>query len=110
LLQPVQRGSRIRKLADAVVELALASPDAAEVEAQRREAALGEQVVQHVHDVVVHRAGMRVQDDRDGRARARPRLIAAFEAALGAGENDFWHCAPIYGESPILQPERDPIR
>jgi hypothetical protein len=39
-----------------VVELALASADAAEIEPQRREAALLEHVEQVVDDLVVHRA------------------------------------------------------
>ena len=41
-LRPVERGGRIRQLAGAVVERALAAADAAEIEAQRREAAVHE--------------------------------------------------------------------
>ena len=62
-LQPVERGGGIGQLARAVVEIALAAPDAAEIEAQHREAALDEQVVEVVDDLVVHRAAeLRVRD------------------------------------------------
>ncbi len=63
-LHPVERGGRVGQLADAVVEHALALADAAEVEAQRREAAAHERLVERLHDMVVHRAaGLR---DADG--------------------------------------------
>jgi hypothetical protein len=58
-----------------VVELALAAADAAEVEAQHREAALREHVEELVDDLVVHRAAelrMRVQDDGDRAPSRRP--------------------------------------
>ena len=72
-LQPVERGGRIGELARAVVEIALAAPDAAEIEAQHREAALGERVIQMVDDLVVHGAPelrMRVQDEGDRDCRS----------------------------------------
>ena len=51
----------VGQLADAVVEHALALADAAEIEAQRREAALDEGLVEQLDDLVVHRAaGLRV--------------------------------------------------
>ena len=72
---------------------ALAAPDAAEVEAQRREAAADEGVVQRHRDRMVHRPllRMRLEDDRDRRARAAGGLVTAFETALGTGKNDFGH-------------------
>ncbi len=83
-----------RKLADAVVEAALAAADAAEVEAQHRKAAVDESLVQPLDDAVVHRAPalrVRVEDHRNRRARARRRSETAFEAAFRAGENDGGH-------------------
>ncbi len=83
-----------RQLADAVVEHALALADAAEVEAQRREAALDEGLVEQLHDLVVHRAAglrVRMEDQRDRRAGAGAGVETAFEASLGAGKNDFGH-------------------
>ena len=83
-----------RQLADAVVEHALALADAAEVEAQRREAAPDEGLVEQLDDLVVHRPArlrVRVEDQRDRRARAGAGMETAFEAALGAGKNDFGH-------------------
>src|SRR5579862_4741559 len=62
-LHPIERGGSVRQLARAVIELALAAADAAEVEAQDREAALREHVKELVDDLVVHRPaelGMRV--------------------------------------------------
>ena len=84
----------VGQLADAVVEHALALADAAEVEAQRREAAPDEGLVEQLDDLVVHRpAGLRVrmEDQRDRRAGAGAGMETAFEAALGAGKNDFGH-------------------
>ena len=93
-LRPVERRGGVGQLAGAVVERALAAADAAEIEAQHREAALHEAVVQIVDDLVVHRAAelrMRMQHDRDRRAPLLRRLIAAFDAAGGAGEDDLRH-------------------
>jgi hypothetical protein len=47
---------------------------------------------------MVHRAvklRMRVQHHRDRRVLLLRRMVAAFEAAGGAGENDFRHCDPL---------------
>ena len=61
-LHPVERGGRVGKFAGAMVEFALAAPDAAEVEPERRETALLEHVEQVVDDLVVHRpAELRVR-------------------------------------------------
>src|SRR5205085_10008994 len=93
-LHPVQRGGRVRKLANAVVEHALALADAAEVEPEGREAAPHEGLVEGEHDRIVHRAAalrMRMQDQSDGRAGAGTRVETAFETAFGAGKNDFGH-------------------
>ena len=70
-LDPVERRGGIGKLADAVVEIALAPADAAEIEAQAGEAALLEHVEEPVDDLVVHRAAearmrMQHQGDRGG--------------------------------------------
>ena len=65
-LNPVKRRGGIRQFADAVVEIALAAADPAEIEAQAGEAALLEHVEKPVNDLVVHRAaeaGMRVQHE-----------------------------------------------
>src|SRR3546814_20029554 len=90
-LHPVERRRGVAQLADAVVERPLAAPDAAEVEAQCREAARDEALVHRLGDAVVHRAAalrVRVQDQRNRRARTRRGRETAFYAALGAGEND----------------------
>ena len=87
-----------RQLADAVVEHALALADAAEVEAQGREAAPDEGLVERLDDGVVHRAAalrMRVEDQRDRRARAGAGAETAFETALGPGKDDFGHCTCV---------------
>ena len=70
-LDPVERRGGIGKLADAVVEIALAPPDAAKIEAQAGEAALLEHVEHLVDDLVVHGAAearmrMQHQGDRGG--------------------------------------------
>src|SRR5204862_7996655 len=93
-LRPVQRGSRIRQFAGAVIERALAAADAAEIETQHRKSAMRKRVVALVDDLVIHRAvklRMRMQDHRDRRVLLFRRMITAFEAACGAGENDFGH-------------------
>src|SRR5205807_7056634 len=93
-LCPVQRGSRIRQFAGAVIERTLAAADAAKIESQHREATMRERVVALVDDLVIHRAvklRMRMQDHRDRRVLLLGRMITAFEAARGAGENYFRH-------------------
>src|SRR5690606_17853675 len=93
-LHPVERGGRVRQLARAVVELALAAADAAEIEAQRGEVALLEHVEQVVDDLVVHRAAelrMRVQNDRDRSVFLAGGLVAALETAGRTCENYLGH-------------------
>jgi hypothetical protein len=93
-LRPVERGGGIGQFADAVIEAALAAPDAAEVEAQRREAAMHEGVVDLVDDRVVHRAAelrMRMQHDADRRVLLPRRMVTAFDAAAGSREDDLGH-------------------
>ena len=93
-LRPVERGGGVRQFAGAVVERALAAADAAEVEAQRGEAAVHEGIVELVDDLVVHRAAelrVRMQHDGDRRVLLRRRVIAAFDAAGRSGEDDFRH-------------------
>ncbi|MGY4352320.1 hypothetical protein ACVWXM_008813 [Bradyrhizobium sp. GM7.3] len=93
-LRPVERRGRVRQFAGAVVERALAAADAAEIESQHREATMRERIVALVDDLVIHRAvelRMRVQDHRDRRVLLLGRMVAAFETAGGAGENNFRH-------------------
>ncbi|MGY3081796.1 hypothetical protein ACVWZZ_008204 [Bradyrhizobium sp. LM6.10] len=77
-----------------MVERALAASDATEVEAQHREAAMRERVVALVDDLMIHRAvklRVRMQDHRDRCVLLLGRVIAAFETASRAGENNFGH-------------------
>ncbi len=93
-LDPVERARRIAQFADPVVEHALAFADSAEIEAEGREAAPDEGLIEELDDLVVHRApglGVRMEDQRDGRARPAAGVETPFEASLGAGENDFGH-------------------
>jgi hypothetical protein len=93
-LHPVERAGCIRQFARAMIESALAAADAAKIEAQRREAALLEHIEELVDDLVVHRPTelrVGVQDDRDRRVLLLRRLIAAFETAGRAVEDDFRH-------------------
>ena len=93
-LRPVERGGRIRQFARAVVERALAAADAAEIEAQHREVAVHEGVVELVDDLMVHRAAelrVRMQHDGDRRILLPRRMIAAFDPAGRTGEDDFGH-------------------
>src|SRR5690242_2309009 len=78
-----------------MIERALASADAAEIEAQRGEAAVHELIVELVDDRVVHRAAelrMRMQHDGDRRVLLPRGVVPALDASCGAGENDFRHC------------------
>jgi hypothetical protein len=55
---------------------------------------MGKGVVALVDDLMIHRPmklWMRMQDHRDRRILLLGRMIAAFEAARGAGKNDFRH-------------------
>ncbi len=51
-LRPVERRRGIRQFAGAVIERALAAADAAEIEAQHREAAMHEGIIELVDDLV----------------------------------------------------------
>ena len=97
-LRPVERGGGIRQFAGAVVERALAAADAAEVEAQHREAAVHEGVVELVDDLVVHRPAelrVRMQHDGDRRVLLPRRMIAAFDPSGGTGEDDLRHAIDL---------------
>ena len=90
-----------------MVERALAAADAAEVEAQRRKAAVHEGVVELVDDLVVHRPAklrVRMQDDRDRGVLLPGRVVAALDAAGRAGENDFRHLVSTSGGGRRLKP------
>src|SRR5882762_4077326 len=57
-----------------------------------------ERVIALVDDLVIHRAvklRMRMQHHRDRRVLLLGRMITAFEAACGTGENDFRHWDPL---------------
>ena len=99
-LRPVERRGGVRQFALAVIEAALAAPDAAEIEPQHREAALGEGVIEIVDDLVVHRPAelrMRMQHDGDRRAAHRRGMKTAFDAAGRTVEHDFGHLYSIIG-------------
>src|SRR5690606_28523291 len=84
----------VGKLADAMVELALASADAAEIEAQGGEAATLEHVEQVVDDLVVHRPAklrMRMQHDGDRRVLFLGGLISSFQPAGGTSKDYLGH-------------------
>jgi len=85
-LRPVERGRGVRQLALAVIERALAAPDAAEVKPQHRKVPVHEGVVALVDDLVVHRAAelrMRVQHDGDRRVLLSCRVVPALDPAAG---------------------------
>ena len=95
-LHPVERRGGVGELAGAVVELALAPPDAAEIEAEHRKAALREHIEELVDDLVVHRpAELRVgmEDDGDRAVLLLGGLETPFESAGRAGEDHFRHDA-----------------
>ena len=97
-LRPVERGGGVRQFALAMVEAALAAPDAAEIEAQHGEAALGEGVIEIVDDLIIHRPAelrVRVQDDGDRRAAHRRGMKTALDAAGRTIEHDFGHLYSI---------------
>ena len=97
-LQVIQGRCRIRQFADPLVELALAAPHPAKVEAHHGEAQLVECVMEVIDDAVVHRPAIlrvRVQDDgKGGVGLARLRVISALEPAFGTGKNQLWHRLP----------------
>ena len=93
-LQVVERRGGVGELADALVVLALAAADAAEVEAQAGEADAVEGVVEVVDHLVVHRAPVErvgVQDDGDRRVLVLLRMVAPLQPPVGAGENHLGH-------------------
>ena len=97
-LEIVQRRGGIGQLAHALIIFALTAADAAEIEAQHREAHVVERVVEVVDHLVVHRAaelGVRVQDDGDGGVSFLLRVVAAFEPAFGAGKDNLGHGVPF---------------
>ena len=112
LLHPVERGRGIAQLALAVVEALLRAADAAEVEAQHREAAADEHVEQVVDDLVVHRAAMqrmRVQDQRQRRVGPRAVMVAPLQAAIGPVEDHFRHVSlPTAAVGCRAQPDPGP--
>ncbi len=83
VLRPIERGGRVRQFTGAVNERTLAAADAAEVETQHREAAMGEGIIALIDDLMIHRAmklrGVWMQDHRDRRVLLLGRVITAFE-------------------------------
>ena len=70
-----ERRERVVGLADAVVERARRTADAAEIEAHRGVAQRDERLGERLHDLVVERAAllrMRMRDERDARAASPP--------------------------------------
>jgi hypothetical protein len=79
-----------------MVEDALAPPDAPEIEAKNRKAALHEHVEQLIGDLIVHRSAelrVRMEHDRDRRPAFPRRLKPAFKSPGGAREHDLRHKA-----------------
>src|SRR5262249_60590536 len=77
-----------------MVKRALATPDAAEIEPQHREIPMHESVVELIDDLMVHRAPelrVGVQHDADRSVFLAGRVITAFDAPGGAGEDDLGH-------------------
>jgi hypothetical protein len=94
-LCPVERGRGIGKFPGAVVERPLAAADAAEVEPERREAAVHEGIIELVDDLVVHRPTelrVRVQHDGDRRILLPRRMVPALDPTSRTGEDDLRHC------------------
>ena len=94
-----------------MVGLALAAADGAEVEPERREAALLEKIEELINDLVVHRAAelrVRMKDDRDRRALFLGGLITAFEATRRAVKDDFghWYSGRVFSFSNRILPMR----
>ena len=93
-LQPVERGGGVGEFARTVVEQALAPPHAAEVEAQHREAAPLERVIQVIDHLIVHRpAELRVgvEDERDGSVRPALVVVAGLDPSGGTADIHFRH-------------------
>ena len=81
-------------LGTANVMMAAALAEAPVVEAQHREAALGEHVEQLIGDLIVHRAAelrMRMQHQRDRGVFLRRRMIPTLDPAGRPREDDFRH-------------------
>src|SRR5690606_357473 len=93
-LQPVQRRGGVAQLALAAIEAALRPADAAEIEAQDGESLSREGVIDSVDDPVVHGTAMlrmRMQHERDGSIGPAPVLVATFQSAFRAVNDDFGH-------------------
>ena len=97
-LKVVEGRGGVRQLADALIVFTLTAPDAAKIEPQHGEAKVEEGIMQIVDDPVVHcpaELRVRMQNDRDRCILQFLRVIAAFEAAFGAGEDHFGHWRSI---------------
>src|SRR4029078_3405613 len=99
--------------AGAMIEIALAAADAAEVETQDREVARREAVIELVDDLMIHRPAelrVRMQDDRDRRVPRPGRVETAFNPAGGTGEDDFGHIFEPLGRRCRLDSRFRPFR
>src|SRR5215469_16690982 len=105
-LEPIERGGGIRKLAWPLIEDALASSDAAEIEAEHREAALNKRIIKAIDNLIVHRAPelrMGMQDDRDRCAGFGVVMITSFDAAGWPIDNHFGHFVnPFLPDLPLV--------
>src|SRR5581483_4672786 len=91
------------KLALAAVEGALAAADAAEIEAQRREALTHESVKEGVDHLVVHGAAMLrvgMQQQRDRRVRVLAVMIAALDPPGRPVDDDLRHAGTAAATKP----------
>src|SRR6202035_877402 len=98
--------------AGAVIERSLAAADTAEIEAQYGKSAMRERVVALVDDLMIHRAvklRMRVQHHRHWRVLLLGGMVTTFEAARGAGKNNFRHQNPLIDRL-ANQPPLCPLR
>jgi hypothetical protein len=80
----------------AIIEIALASAHATEIEAKRGKATLNKQFVQHDGDAVLHRPtsfGVVVKDQRDRRIFRFGLIVTGFKTPSGASKDKFCHDA-----------------
>ena len=93
-LYPVERRGGIRQFADAMVEEALASANAAEIEPQGGKTAFLVHPEQAVDYLIVHRAAksrMRMENDGNRRGFFAARLVSSLKATVGPCEYHFRH-------------------
>ena len=85
---------RIGHFAQAIIELTHRAANTTEVETQHRKARTREARIHAIDDLVIHGAAVervRVQHHRDGGLLIRIMVVAAFDTALRALENNLRH-------------------